>query len=345
MKKYLSLILPFLMMIVSSLACSEAVNNPQPTASPTASPTSINQTNVNPAEVGLTMFADKVNAEATQASVNQFFTATAQVIAITSTNQFLNTQEAVTQRARADAQATSDQARKDAQATQQRIDIEATQAQAQRVMEAQATQARMDLEATQQAEATAASWKVTEMVIPTHNLWTQQAVEQEMILATNEVELSNLSVQQKRQTNTLEWVVKYGAVVVLTASAMVFIMRRSRAQEFRNEDGDIEMVVFDNAQVVKPALLPKPVLMLTTNEMPDVAKPEEQVQVTARSQAIKALSVMPASPTASGAAAYNQLFGPQQSSERKLPVVEVVTPDQINSGILEEIEGQVVEEG
>jgi hypothetical protein len=99
MKKYILILLLFL------TACSG-------TASPEVTPTST----PNPGEILMQLGSDKIAAESTQASVNMLFTATAQVIGITSTSQFLATQDAVTQQARIDAQATSDQGRRDAAA-------------------------------------------------------------------------------------------------------------------------------------------------------------------------------------------------------------------------------------
>ena len=284
----------------------------------------------NPAEVGLTMFADKVNAEATQAAVNSVFTATAQMYAVTATYQAAGTQEAVTQRARLDAEATSQQKRMDTQATQQRIDADATQAQARREMEAQATQARMDIESTQQAQATANAFAMTQAVAPTHNLWTQQAVEQQIVIGTNEVELSNLAVQQQRDTNTIDWALPALASIGLTITAVVYVLRYSRTREIRNDDGEVEMVIFDNIKAIKPALMAKPVLLLEAMTMPDVASPAEQARVTERAQAVQALKAMPATTTPSAAAAFNKYFSAAQEKP-----YDIVDADALPAGLLD----------
>jgi len=304
----------------------------------------------NPVEISLTMIADKVKAEATQGAVNSIFTATAQVAAATYTAQAIGTQEAVTQQARVDAQATSVQARADAQATQQRldtdaratqqrIDADATQAQARRDAQATSDQARLDLSATQEAEAIAREMAITQAVQPTHDLWTQQAVEQAIIIGTNEVELSNLSVQQQRQTNTVEWVVPFLIALLLAAAIVLFIVRWSRAREFRNEDGDIEVVVFDGNQVVKPALLAKPMLLLGTNSMPDMVSPGEQARVTERAQAIKALAVMPQQTTTNATGAFNKYFGEPKENPYEIIDGDVLPPTGlIDSEALKSIE-------
>lgn len=308
----------------------------------------------NPAEIALTMLSSKVQAEATQAAVNSIFTATAQVAASTTTAQAINTEAAVAMQKRIDAQATSDQQRFDAQATQQRADIDAQatqqridadarEAQDRRDMEATAVQNRLNVETTQQAEATVRADSMTQVVLPLHNSWTQQAVEQEILIATNEVELSNLRVQQQQQTNTIEWALPFLIAVILAIAVVVFILRYSRAREFKNDDGDIELIVFDGDKAMKPALMAKPMLLLGTNQMPDMVPPAEQSHVTERAQMIKALSVMPAQVTPNAAGAFNKYFS--QDDQKKMPVIEVLQPDQVGQQILNEIEGQVVEEG
>ena len=180
----------------------------------------------------MTMFADKINSEATQARIDSIFTATAQVYGVTATYQAVGTQEAVTQQARIDAQATSDQARMDAQATadqrradaqatQQRIDADATQAQERRDAEATAEQARLDVESTQQAQGTAVAATMTQMVIPTNNLLDLQQKQIDIELAKNELELSNLEVEQQRDTNTVDWAATLSLAVIFALDAAV----------------------------------------------------------------------------------------------------------------------------
>ena len=288
----------------------------------------------NPAEVGMTMFADKINSEATKARIDSIFTATAQVYAVTSTfeaagtqiavtQQAAGTQEAVTQQARMDAQATADQRRMDAQATQQRMDAYATQAQARRDMEVQATQARMDVESTQQAQATANAFMMTQAVAPTHNYWTQQAVEQEIIIGTNAVELSNLEVEQQQQTNTIDWAIPTLGAIGLTITAVVYVLRHSRTREYKDEDGNIEVIVFDNEKAVRPALLTGPVLDLKNMNVPQLAPHAEQSKVTERAQIIKALSVMPVSTTNGAASAFNTYFS--SNKEKPYDIVDAET--------------------
>lgn len=273
----------------------------------------------NPAEVGLTMFADRVNAEATQMAVNSVFTATAQVYGLTATVQAAGTQEAVTQQARIDAQATADQNRADVQATAD-----------QRRMDAQATQARMDIESTQQAQATANAFAMTQAVAPTHNYWTQQAVEQQIVIGTNAVELSNLEVKQQQQTNTIDWAIPTLGAIGLTITAVVYVLRHSRTREIKNENGDIEMVIFDNAKAIKPALMAKPVLMIEAMTMPDVSSPADQRAVTERAQMIQALAVMPVNTSNAAAGAFNQYF-----SQAKEQPYDIVDTDALPAGLVD----------
>jgi hypothetical protein len=285
-----------------------------PTPVPTATP--------NPGEIALQMVQQQMAAEATSQVVGLQFTATAQVMGQTATVQAYATQAAITQQARIDAQATAEQSLRFAQATQQRIDAEATQAQARRDAEATAEQARLNLAATQRSEATSTAFSMTQMVIPTHNLWTQQAVEQEIILATNEVELSNLAVEQQRQTNTLDWAVPMGIAGLLTAGLLKFVYSHSQVREVKDADGNVQVLIYRNQQVVTPSLLPKPVLMLETGQMPDMTSRDEQAEIMRRKQGIDALAAMPVSPASHAVQAFNGYFGPPEKREQPYEIVD-----------------------
>ncbi len=295
-----------------------------PTPMPTETP--------NPGEIALQMVQAQMAAEATQQVVGLQFTATAQVIGQTATVQAYSTQAAITQQARIDAQATADQALHFAQATQQRIDADATQAQARRDVEATAEQARLDLSATQQAQATSTAFVMTQAVMPTHNLWTQQAVEQEIVIATNEVELSNLAVQQQQQTNTLDWAVPMSIAIVLTVGLLVYGWSHSQVREIKNADGDVDMIIFKNRQAISPKLLPKPVLMLESGKMPDMTSPEEQSEIVRREQGVRALSVMPVSPAGHAVHAFNGYFG---QPEKRVQPYEIVDGASIPADLMD----------
>lgn len=301
-----------------------ACGSPAPTAVPTETP--------NPGEIALQMVQAQMAAEATHQVVGLQFTATAQVIGATSTMQAYETQAAITAQARMDAQATADQARRDAQATQQRIDAEATQAQAKRDAEATAEQARLNMQATQRAEATSTAYLMTQVVQPTHQYWTQQAVEQDIIIATNEVELSNLAVEQQRETNTIDWAFPMGTAAVLVVAFLAYLYGHSQVREVKNADGDIELLIFKNRMAVKPALLPKPMLILDSGEMPDLTNGQEQAEIVRRDQGIRALANMPVSPTAAGVSGYNAFFGAPETTAKPF---EIVDAESIPAGLLD----------
>ncbi len=290
----------------------------------------------NPAEVGMTMFADKINSEATQARIDSIFTATAQVYGVTATYQAVGTQEAVTQQARIDVQATSDQARMDAQATadqrradaqatQQRIDADATQAQERRNAEIQATQMRMDIESTQQAQATANAFMMTQAVAPTHNYWTQQAVEQQIIIGTNQVELSNLEVKQQQETNTVDWAAPLSFAVFFALAAAVSAFVYLQTRELKDEDGRTTVII-TKGKVIKPALFTGPLLDLKNMDMPLLAPPAEQARVTERAQMVEALAVMPVNTSNAAAGAFNQYFGQQKEKPYDIVDAETLPP-------------------
>jgi multidrug efflux pump subunit AcrA (membrane-fusion protein) len=299
-------------------ACGAVEGTPQIT--PTATP--------NPGDIAMQMIQQQANALATSQVVELQLQATQQVIGATATQQQLQVYGAQTEQARADAQATSEQARRDAQATQQRIDIEATQEQAQRVMVAQATQARLDLEATQRAEATSTAWAVTAEVLPTHNMWTQQAVEQDIIKATNEVELSNLAVQQARDTNQIKWQIPLLAALVVLVVGTIVILRESRWKIIKDDNGEV-VGVGHAMTYITPKLLPAPVMDLETRTIHEVTDRTTQNEVTRRAQIIDALKVMPVNPSQGGAGAFNMGFG--EKSEPPFEIVDVV-PEALMDG-------------
>lgn len=317
MKKLLILI-PLIIMLA---ACATPAG---PTPMPTATP--------NAGEIALQMVQAQMAAEATQQVLGLQFTATAQVMGQTATVQAQATQAVITQQARIDAQSTADQSLRFAQATQQRIDADATQAQARRDVEATAEQARLDLSATQQAQATSTAFGMTQMVMPTHNLWTQQAVEQDIIIATNEVELSNLTVQQQQQTNTLDWALPMGIAILLTFGLLAYVYGHSQVREVKDADGNVQVLIYKNQQIVTPSLLPKPVLLLETSAMPDVTSHEEQSEITRRKQGIEALAAMPVSPAGQGVQMFNGYFG---APEKIAPPFEIVDAASIPTGLLD----------
>lgn len=315
MKRYL------LLLALLLTACG---SGPTPQGTPTPTP--------NPAEIALQMFQQQMGAEATQQIVGLHFTATAQVVAATVTQQAVETQAAITHQARMDAEATSAQERRDAQATQQRIDAESTQAQARIDAQSTADQARLDLQATQTAEQIAREFSMTQAVLPTHNLWTQQAIEQDILLATNEVELSNLAVEQQRQTNTLDWAVPMGIAILLSLALVVYVWSHSRVREIKNDDGGIELIIFDNKHAIKPHLLPKPMLTLESGDMPDMTDKQEQSDIVRREQGIRALANMPVNPTGQGAQTFNHFFG---AGEKPAQPFEIVNGETIPAGLLD----------
>ncbi|MBI5951875.1 MAG: hypothetical protein HY865_09475 [Chloroflexi bacterium] len=306
MKKYYFVLLLFAVFALT--ACREKA---YPAGTPTATP--------NPGDIAMQMIQQQANALATSQVVELQLQATQQVIGATATQQQLQVYAAQTEQARVDAQATSDQSRRDAQATQQRIDVEATQAQAQRVMEAQATQARVDLEATQRAEATSQAWVVTAQVLPTHNLWTQQAVEQDIVKATNEVELSNLAVQQARETNRIKWQIPLLAALIVLVVGTIVILRETRWKVIKDDNGDV-VGVGHAMTYITPKLLPGPVLDIETKTIHEVTDKVTQNEVTRRAQLIEALKAMPVNPSPSGAGAFNMGF----STEKPEPPFEIV---------------------
>lgn len=275
-------------------------------ATPTPTPVS-----VGPVDIAGTMVQYQVAAGATSNAVSIQMSATAQVIGATSTQFAYATQAAVTEQARMDAVATSDQARQDAQATQARMDFEATQAQARRDAVATSEQARLDVQSTTTAEKMALEFAITQTAIPPANTMTAVANEQAIRLAENQVEKSNLEVEQQRQKNSVEWVTPYLIALVATMVGAIFVIRYSRVREVKNEDGEVEVILIED-KAIRPRLMPTAVITLDADgaRAEHLTNPAEQSEVTRRAQAVEALKNMPVNPSSNGAEAFNRYFQP-----------------------------------
>jgi hypothetical protein len=296
-----------------------------PMGTPTATP--------NPGEIALQMMQQQMAANATEQVIGLNFSATAQIIGVTSTVQAAQTQEAIDQRARMDAQATADQHRADAQATQnrmdmdaqatqQRIDADATQAQARRDAQATSDQARLDMVGTQSANATATFAVMTLTAIPPHATLTQMAVNNQIVLSTQDVERSALSLKQARDTNVISWLIPIILAVFLMLVGALYLYNQSQVREIHDADGNTDVIIFKNRMATKPSQWAGPLLDLTTYTMPQLSAPAEQAEVTKRAQGIAALAVMPVQPTASGAAFFNDVFSTPQKREESFEIIE-----------------------
>ena len=314
MKKII--VLFFSMLMVSG--CGAGAYSALPTGTPTPSAMS-------EGDLLATMMMMQIGAKATEQSVGLRFTSTALVVQETQRVEATQAALAVTEQARRDAQATDQQARADTAATQQARDNMAATEQARADAAAAAEQARIDAQATSTAQQQAIWNAATMQVMPTHDMWTAQAVANAQALATNEIELSNLQVEQQRQKNSAEWLVPFLIALACTAVGSLYVMRRSRTREVTNEEtGVVEGLLLDNALMIRPQLMTGPLMQLDGS---DVVDAKEQSEVTRRAQAVEALRAMPtASPTATGAAMTNSVFGSATAAQRFTVLSPTETP-------------------
>ena len=274
-------------------------------------------TSPNPAEIALTMMANEMNAKATQQMIGIQFTATAQVIEATRNVESTQAAISITEQARRDAQATDQQGRQDAQATEQRRRDDAATEQARKDAQSTAEQGRLDAINTQSAQATATWDAMTKTAVYPHATLTAIAVNQEMILATNDVEKSNLEVERQTTSNWFQAMTPYFSVIFILALVGVVLIRKSRVNEIANkETGVVEGVVIDNKKIAKPQLMTRPLLMLEDGKE-EAVDPKEQSEVTRRAQGVEAFRVMPTqAPTPMAAGMMNNLFGGEPSAPR-----------------------------
>lgn len=291
------------------------------TLTPTATP--------NPGEIALAMLQQQMSADATSQVVGLHITATAQVLGATATAQQLIVEAARTEQARVDAVSTAEQKRADAQATQARIDADAHATQA--FIDAQATQARADADArqaridavaTSDFLSTATFTAMTLTAIPPHATLTQMAVNNQIVIATQEVERSALSLKQARDTNVIQWMIPTLLAIGIFFAAAIYFYNQSQVRVEKNGDGDVDVIIFKNQKAFRPDLFATPLLDLKTSRMPLLTDSATQADVTRREQAIRALAAMPVHPTASGAGAFNDAFSVARPREDAFEIVD-----------------------
>jgi hypothetical protein len=286
MRKIILLTLLFL------TSCTGTAVTPIPTSTPNAG------------EIALQMMQSQMEANATSQAVGLQFTATAQVIGATATANQVIVEAQQTAQARRDEVATADQARIYAEATaeQKRIEIVATQQ-------------RLDLESTQSANATATFVVLTLSAVPTSAALTQIANEQNIALSNNEIQQSDLAVEQQRQKNTVEWAVPFIIAFMAALVGSLFVIRYSRTREIRDEDGGVQGLVLDNKNVISPKLLAGPVLDVESMTMPQLVSGAEQHEVTKRAQTIEALKVIPVEPSRNALSLFGDVFGTKRQED------------------------------
>jgi hypothetical protein len=310
MKKSLFAFVLFVaVLIASSLACTDTV----PAALPTPSA-------VSPGDIAGTAIQQFAAAEATQFSVNIRFTATEQVLSATRAAQVRIDNAAATQQARMDAQATADQMRADIAATQQRKDIEAT-----------ADQAQIYMANTQSALATSTWEAMTMTALPPHATLTQMAVDNQIVVNKNNVEVSSLDLEKKRDTNRISWQIPLLVSLCILAMFGLWVWRTSRWNTILDGNGVFKAVGF-NDRIIVPALLTGPVLeMGRTVSVPEVVDAVTQKEVVINNQRIEALRALSEVSPQSGYQSFNGYFNEAPRDE-----FDVINGDALPAGIDDE---------
>jgi len=247
----------------------------------------------NAGEIALQMMQSQMEANATSQAVGLQFTATAQVIGETATANQIIFEAQQTAQARRDEVATAEQKRIEIVATQQRLDIESTQS----------------------ANATATFVVLTLSAVPTSAALTQIANEQNIALSNNELQQSNLAVEQQRQKNTVEWAVPFIIAFMAALVGAVFVIRYSRTREIRDEEGGVQVLILDNKNVISPKLLAGPVLDVESMTMPQLVSGAEQHEVTKRAQTIEALKAIPVEPSRNAMPLFGDVFGTKRRED------------------------------
>jgi hypothetical protein len=213
-----------------------------------------------------------------------------------------------------DAQQT-EQARRDAMATADQAEMYAVATAEQKRSDIAATQQRLDIESTQSANATATFVILTLSAVPTSAALTQIANEQNIALSNNELQQSNLAVEQQRQKNTVEWAVPFIIAFMAALVGALFVIRYSRTREIHDEDGGVQVLILDNKNVISPKLLAGPVLDVESMTMPQLVSGAEQREVTKRAQTIEALKVIPVEPARNAMPLFGDVFGTKKQED------------------------------
>jgi hypothetical protein len=284
----------------------------------TTTPTPIQS---NPLELAATMAMAQVNAQATQQAVGISYTSTAWAVQVTRDVQSTQAADAATEQARHDAQATEAQSRRDAEATAEIIHMQATE-----------ERYRFDQANTQSAQATAPWLAMTMTAVYPHATLTAIAVNQQIAIATNEVEKSNLAVRRDQSNNLFKALGPYLLAIALVIGVVVWVIRKSRIHIIVGDDGQVELVVFDNHYAVRPRLLSGPAVTISADAvtMPLLTDSETQREVTRRAQTVDALKAMPTSdPTKTAASVMNSAFGMERKPYDILQVNQLPPADLI----------------
>jgi hypothetical protein len=147
------------------------------------------------------------------------------------------------------------------------------------------------------------------------------ANQQAIILQNNEIQQSNLEVEQQRQKNTVEWAMPFIIAFMAALVGAVFVIRYSRTREIRDEDGGVQVLVLDNKNVISPKLLAGPVLDVQAMTMPQLVDPAEQRTVTMRAQTVEALKAIPVDPSKNAMPLFADVFG-QKKQEDAFEIIE-----------------------
>jgi len=270
---------------------------------------------------------------------------------IAAAQRVLDAKEAA-EKAERTAVAISAQQTANAQATQSQGAVYAKATEAQGTAYWQATATRQNevwIQATQAAHdhATATAGRETQMVQPTHALWTQTAVVLDQRIKEGQARDVELAVRRQEMKNGLD---AYGpwAVVILLA----FVSTRGfqdwvKKRIFkRDEHGKSPIIALEKddgtTAIVKTDLMVNPIMRvdkLGNVDQPNIVENDRQDDVTRRAQAIEALSMLPTPYAQQSGKIMNTEFGRNGSRPSVL-----VREDQGLRPVFDETDAEILQE-
>lgn len=166
-------------------------------------------------------------------------------------------------------------------------------------------------------ENTAVAAAATNAVLPTHAIWTQNAVYVIQTVEQGNADKVALAVKRQETKNMLDalapWSLVIVAAYVLGKGLFKWLKHRTYA---RDEHGRQPLLTIEddqgNVKIIKPEILPKSIVSISATgnvQSYELTNENEQADINRRAQAVDALAVLPTPYAQQGAKIMNAEFG------------------------------------
>lgn len=195
---------------------------------------------------------------------------------------------------------------------------------------------------------TAVAAAATNAVLPTHAIWTQNAVYVIQTVEQGNAEKVALAVKRQETKNILDALLPWTLVViaVYVLGKGLFKWLRQRVHQ-RDEHGRQPLITIEddagNTNIIKPEILPKAITSISATgavRAYELTSGEEQADINRRNQAVDALAVLPTPYAQQGTKIMNAEFG--RGTPPRVNIGTSGTPDM--RAVLDEIDSKLIED-